>query len=248
MSDDDQRDDDRTPKSEDDDTDAVKREEVIEEDADSESLAGSEDSIDVHIKDLKEKAAVHEQNVEKLRRSVKNKDPDERTIYVGQVDLSTLPEELYFDVFRDAGEVSKIVIHTDPMSSLPRGSAYVEFEDLDGAEKALKKNGLNWRGLKLQICMKRDPPNPSITRLDLGMGLMMRQPPPGLAAAGRPFGKGMMAGAGIGKGAPMMGKGLAGAPLPATAGMPIMPGGEFYSRGRNMCLPPSAGAPVYAPY
>eukprot|EP00659_Diplonema_papillatum_P015125 gene15125-23106_t len=225
MSDDDQRDDDRTPKSEDDDTDAVKREEVIEEDADSESLAGSEDSIDVHIKDLKEKAAVHEQNVEKLRRSVKNKDPDERTIYVGQVDLSTLPEELYFDVFRDAGEVSKIVIHTDPMSSLPRGSAYVEFEVCP-----LRTT---------QLYNQQNYGNTDTTT---------QQPPPGLAAAGRPFGKGMMAGAGIGKGAPMMGKGLAGAPLPATAGMPIMPGGEFYSRGRNMCLPPSAGAPVYAPY
>ena len=138
-------------------------EEVAEGDYDIDE--DSEDSLDDVIRMLRERGATRSDELVELKKIVRNKDPEERTLYVGQIDLSTLPEELY-EVFKDCGDVEKINI-------LPGGYGYVEFEDVSGAEAGLKRHNINWRGLRLQVCSKRPIPGGSpCPRLDsLGTGL-----------------------------------------------------------------------------
>eukprot|EP01064_Diplonema_japonicum_P012546 TRINITY_DN1997_c0_g5_i1.p2 TRINITY_DN1997_c0_g5~~TRINITY_DN1997_c0_g5_i1.p2 ORF type:complete len:218 (+),score=46.79 TRINITY_DN1997_c0_g5_i1:60-713(+) len=207
-------------------TDDVLGGEIVEDDDGHES----EDSLDEHIEMLKSRVKSREDELAQLKKIVWNKDPEKRTLYVGQVDLSTQPDELYFMIFQNCGKVEKISIHTDSFTSLPGGFAYVEFSDLDGAEAGLKKNGLNWRGLKLQICHKNPAPGtpqPAFVRLDYGlnMGMPLRPPLPGLLAAGAPIG---------GKG------GFKGNPIIAGKGAPVM----LPPPGRGGMMPP----PRYGPY
>ena len=95
--------------------------------ADDVSEGDSDDSLDEVISQLKARVDSRNTELSRLKRNVHNKDPDRRTVYVGQLDLSTLPEELYFDLFCDCGEINRVAIHTDPNSGLPCGFAYVEF-------------------------------------------------------------------------------------------------------------------------
>eukprot|EP01060_Flectonema_neradi_P034303 TRINITY_DN5974_c0_g1_i2.p1 TRINITY_DN5974_c0_g1~~TRINITY_DN5974_c0_g1_i2.p1 ORF type:complete len:191 (+),score=46.92 TRINITY_DN5974_c0_g1_i2:39-611(+) len=154
-------------------------EEEVVDDVDDDIDDGSEDSLDDTIRMLRDRGSARAMELEQLRKIVRNKDPEERTLYVGQIDLSTLPEELY-EVFRDCGDVEKINI-------LPGGYGYVEFEDVSGAEAGLKRHNINWRGLRLQVCPKRmssgGSPCPRLDTLGTGLGIGR----PSIPAAGVPI-------------------------------------------------------------
>eukprot|EP01063_Lacrimia_lanifica_P036414 TRINITY_DN721_c0_g1_i2.p1 TRINITY_DN721_c0_g1~~TRINITY_DN721_c0_g1_i2.p1 ORF type:complete len:343 (+),score=150.41 TRINITY_DN721_c0_g1_i2:131-1030(+) len=204
--------------------------EVVDDAEEDNADAESADSLDEVIETLKQRAEDREADLKKLRRYVWNKDPEKRSIYVGQVDLSTLPEELYFGIFRDCGAIENVSIQTD-QEMLPVGYAYIRFKDVLAAELALMKHGLNWRGLKLEVCMKATSQGapPPFRRLDsyqLQRDIAMRGGGGGFA--GRPLGGGPRRG---GRGGMGMGMGMPPPPPPSgppgfnLGGAPIGGGG-----------------------
>ena len=96
------------------------------EDSDEDSDSGSADSLDDVLRDLKKRVGVRETQLNTLRKNVWNQDPERRTIYVGQVDVSTLPEDLYLEIFSECGTIKNIMIHTN-QDGIPLGFAFIEF-------------------------------------------------------------------------------------------------------------------------
>jgi polyadenylate-binding protein 2 len=79
---------------------------------------------------------------------------DARSIYVGQVDYATTPEELQA-FFQSCGVVNRITIVCDKFTNRPKGFAYVEFADKDGVANAMLLNETEFRGRQLKISPKR---------------------------------------------------------------------------------------------
>jgi len=79
---------------------------------------------------------------------------DSRSIYVGNVDYSTTPEELQ-EFFQSCGAVNRITILCDKFSGHPKGYAYVEFKDADAIVNAMILNESEFKGRPLKISPKR---------------------------------------------------------------------------------------------
>eukprot|EP00756_Hemistasia_phaeocysticola_P005435 Hpha_TRINITY_DN13326_c0_g1::TRINITY_DN13326_c0_g1_i1::g.95564::m.95564/K14396/PABPN1, PABP2; polyadenylate-binding protein 2 len=79
---------------------------------------------------------------------------DARSIYVGQVDYSTTPEDLG-DLLGGAGTVNRVTILCDRWTGHPKGYAYVEFEEVAAVERAMRFNGHPFRNRFLKVAPKR---------------------------------------------------------------------------------------------
>lgn len=88
---------------------------------------------------------------------------DEKSVYVGDVDYSATNEELK-EYFKQCGEIKRATIQTNRIGK-PKGYnikyryisrfAYVEFEDVEGAKKALTLSNTEFKGRQLKVRMKR---------------------------------------------------------------------------------------------
>jgi len=81
-------------------------------------------------------------------------DVDSRSIYVGNVDYSTKPEELQ-EYFQACGVVNRITILCDKTTGHPKGFAYIEFKEVESAQNALLLNETEFKGRPLKISLKR---------------------------------------------------------------------------------------------
>lgn len=79
---------------------------------------------------------------------------DENSIYVGQVDYASTPEELQA-LFQSCGTINRVTILCDKFSGQPKGYAYIEFATKDAAESALLLNDTTFRGRQLKVSPKR---------------------------------------------------------------------------------------------
>jgi len=79
---------------------------------------------------------------------------DKRSIYIGQVDYGTTPEELVAH-FSSCGVVERVTIACDKFSGRPKGYAYLEFQDDSSIENALKLDGSKFRERDLKVKTKR---------------------------------------------------------------------------------------------
>eukprot|EP00033_Pygsuia_biforma_P000781 GCRY01000910.1.p1 GENE.GCRY01000910.1~~GCRY01000910.1.p1 ORF type:complete len:166 (+),score=27.18 GCRY01000910.1:208-705(+) len=79
---------------------------------------------------------------------------DQRSIFVGNVDYGSTPEELQ-STFHPCGPINRITILCDKYTGHPKGYAYIEFADKDSAANALALNETPFRGRQLQVTMKR---------------------------------------------------------------------------------------------
>ena len=79
---------------------------------------------------------------------------DGNSVYVGQVDYLTKPEELLAH-FEACGQVERVTIVCDKFTGRSKGFAYVEFQTEDAVELALKLDGSEFRGRNLQVTHKR---------------------------------------------------------------------------------------------
>lgn len=71
---------------------------------------------------------------------------DGRSIYVGNVDYQSNPEQLE-EFFHTAGVIERVTILFDRYSGLPKGYAYVEFEHAEGVQRAIDDlHGKTFRG------------------------------------------------------------------------------------------------------
>ncbi|ODQ79699.1 hypothetical protein BABINDRAFT_171356 [Babjeviella inositovora NRRL Y-12698] len=80
---------------------------------------------------------------------------DVRSIYVGNVDYTTTPEELE-QVFNTYGVVNRITILHDRFTGRPKGYAYIEFVDADAVAPAIEgSNGTLYKERELRVTAKR---------------------------------------------------------------------------------------------
>lgn len=134
------------------------------------------------------------------------------SIYVGQVDYSSTPEELLAH-FEACGTVERVTIVCDKMTGRPKGYAYIEFQAEEAVENAIKLDGSTFKERQLKVTHKRVN-EPFHAGYDGGRG------------GGGPRGGGM---GGRGRGgyyAPRGGRGFRGPP-PFRGGR----GGRFRGRG-----------------
>lgn len=111
---------------------------------------------------------------------------DGLSIYVGQVEYSSTPEELcaHFD---PCGTVERVTIVCDKFTGKPKGYAYLEFQTESGVENAIKLDGSTFKGRTLKVTHKRvNEPGYHFNQAAPGRG--------GGRAAGRMGGRGFRGG------------------------------------------------------
>merc|ERR1719410_1174111 len=79
---------------------------------------------------------------------------DGHSIYVGQVDYSSTPEELLAH-FEPCGTVERVTIVCDKITGKPKGYAYLEFQDEASVNNALKLDGSSFKERNLKVTHKR---------------------------------------------------------------------------------------------
>jgi len=79
---------------------------------------------------------------------------DVASIYVGNVDYSTRPEELQ-KFFSSCGAVQRVTILTDKWTGHPKGYAYVQFRSAEAVANAVLLNESEFKGRQLKVNEKR---------------------------------------------------------------------------------------------
>ncbi|KAJ3072813.1 cytoplasmic RNA-binding protein [Podochytrium sp. JEL0797] len=77
-------------------------------------------------------------------------DLDSRSVYVGNVDYSSTPEELQSH-FQSCGTINRITILCDKFTGQPKGFAYVEFADAANVQTAVTLNESLFKGRLLKV-------------------------------------------------------------------------------------------------
>ena len=102
-----------------------------------------------------EKVRVPETEEERQERLAKQEEIDGRSVYVGNVDYQSTPEQLE-EFFHGVGVIERVTILFDRFSGLPKGYAYIEFEQTESVQKAIDElHGKEFRGRELRVTAKR---------------------------------------------------------------------------------------------
>jgi len=121
---------------------------------------------DEEIEALKKKLRDMEEEDAKLRRmqddlensndvgSLNKDEMDSRSIFVGNVDYSTTPEELQ-QHFHSCGTINRVTIVCDKWTGHPKGYAYIEFADKDAVSNSVLLNETLFKGRQLKVIAKR---------------------------------------------------------------------------------------------
>jgi len=79
---------------------------------------------------------------------------DARSVYVKNVDYSSTKEEVG-DFFKSCGKITRVTIITDKYTGNPKGYAYIEFADKEGAENAIYLSDSTFKGRTISVTPKR---------------------------------------------------------------------------------------------
>ncbi|KAJ3340374.1 cytoplasmic RNA-binding protein [Gonapodya sp. JEL0774] len=79
---------------------------------------------------------------------------DARSVYIGNVDYSTTPEDLQA-FFQSCGTINRVTILCDKFTGHPKGFAYVEFADQNAVAGALMMNETVFKGRVIKVSAKR---------------------------------------------------------------------------------------------
>ncbi|KAG9006171.1 cytoplasmic RNA-binding protein [Tulasnella sp. JGI-2019a] len=79
---------------------------------------------------------------------------DARSVFVGNVDYSSSPEEIQ-QHFTSCGSINRVTILCDKFTGNPKGFAYVEFADPAFVETALALNDSLFKGRLIKVTSKR---------------------------------------------------------------------------------------------
>ncbi|KEH41350.1 polyadenylate-binding protein 2 [Medicago truncatula] len=102
---------------------------------------------------------------------------DARSVYVGNVDYACTAKVVK-QHFQSCGIVSRVTILLNEYC-LPKGCAYVEFQNIDAVPKALLLNESELYGRKIKVCAKRtNIPGMNQHRGRNTYVLRSRRPPP----------------------------------------------------------------------
>lgn len=107
------------------------------------------------VKDMEAEAAkIMEMNEEATKIETSKEDVDSRSVYVGNVDYTSTPEELQ-GLFQSCGTINRITIIHDRFTNHPKGYAYIEFADVQSVKGALIFNELEFKGRPIKVLLKR---------------------------------------------------------------------------------------------
>ncbi|KAI1008153.1 hypothetical protein K3495_g98 [Podosphaera aphanis] len=118
------------------------------------------------ISAMKRRVAEMEEEAAKLREMQANldqqsnemredpEDIDSRSIFVGNVDYSSSPEEIQAH-FQSCGSINRVTILLDKFTGHPKGYAYVEFTEPSFVAQALVLNESVFKGRNLKVVPKR---------------------------------------------------------------------------------------------
>eukprot|EP01134_Creolimax_fragrantissima_P005265 CFRG5265T1 len=81
-------------------------------------------------------------------------DIDARSVYVGNVDYGSTPEELQIH-FGSCGAINRITIMCDTFTGHPKGFAYIEFSDKNAVDNAQVLDESLFRGRQIKVTPKR---------------------------------------------------------------------------------------------
>lgn len=77
------------------------------------------------------------------------------SVFVGNLDPRTVEDELRL-IFLPCGPIRRVTLLRDRASGQPKGTAYVEFESEESANKALIKDHQQLHGKPMKVAIKRD--------------------------------------------------------------------------------------------
>merc|ERR1719194_108825 len=121
-------------------------------------------SADAEIEEMQKKVQEMEEEAEKLKKltdsveevgdGIDREEIDRRSVYVGNVDYGSTPEELQ-EHFKSCGQINRITIMVDKFTGSPKGFAYIEFADDQAVQNSLLLNGTLFRARQLKVIQKR---------------------------------------------------------------------------------------------
>merc|ERR1719226_285196 len=121
-------------------------------------------SADAEIEEMQRKVQEMEEEAEKLKKltdsveekfdGIDSEEVDKRSVYIGNVDYGSTPEELQ-EHFKSCGQINRITILVDKYTGSPKGFAYIEFADEQSVQNSLLLNGSLFRGRQLKVIQKR---------------------------------------------------------------------------------------------
>lgn len=83
-----------------------------------------------------------------------NDEVERRSVYVGNVDYSSKPQELQ-EYFKACGRINRVTIMVDKFTGRPKGFAYIEFMEVESISHALLLNETLFRGRQIKVIAKR---------------------------------------------------------------------------------------------
>jgi len=86
--------------------------------------------------------------------AAEREEADRRSVFVGEVDYSTTPEELQ-QHFQACGTVNRVTILVNKMTGQPRGCAYVEFMEAESVPNAKLLDETEFKGRQIKVSEKR---------------------------------------------------------------------------------------------
>jgi polyadenylate-binding protein 2 len=89
-----------------------------------------------------------------MTRTDSKEEIDRRSVYVGNVDYSSTPEEIQAH-FQSCGVINRVTILCDKWTGHPKGFAYVEFADPNVVSNALALNDSLFKGRLIKVTAKR---------------------------------------------------------------------------------------------
>lgn len=119
----------------------------------------SYDAMQARLKELEAEAErlqamQNELNKQSDELKENKEDVDSRSVYVGNVDYGTTPDELQ-KFFQSCGTINRVTILLDKFTGHPKGYAYVEFAEPSLVANALVLNETVFRGRPLKVIPKR---------------------------------------------------------------------------------------------
>ncbi|KAL0477476.1 polyadenylate-binding protein [Acrasis kona] len=126
---------------------------------------GEVEAIDAEIEAMKRRVAEMEEEAKKINMmqnqlekdltsvSETKEEVDARSVYVGNVDYESVPEELQKH-FESCGTINRVTILTDRFGG-PKGYAYVEFLEKEAVDEAVKLDGSTFHDRPLKVNPKR---------------------------------------------------------------------------------------------
>ncbi|CDK29206.1 unnamed protein product [Kuraishia capsulata CBS 1993] len=97
---------------------------------------------------------LQQQQEDQQQELIDKEEVDSKSIYVGNVDYDSTPEELQKH-FQACGSINRVTILTDKFTGNPKGFAYIEFSDPAYVTEALNLNDSLFRGRNLKVTAKR---------------------------------------------------------------------------------------------